>query len=394
MRFQIASISKTFTAAIIFQLEEEGKLSLDDSISRWIPSHPNIDSTTTIRQLLGHTSGIYDYMNDDTNGAVIFYTYLVDPEKTWTPEEVLASYVGTPNFKPGKGVRYSNTNYLLLGLIIEKITGNSVADEIHTRLLSKLDLQNTYVGWSDTVKGEMMHGWSIGFDSQDPTNQADISSIPSTAILSAAWTAGGLVSTAGDLAQWANALYSGQVINRTSLDKMLTFRTGSDGLAYGLGAFRFPYYSQPLYGHTGGLLGYSSWIFSAPDDSLSVSILVNSYTVADNGMNNIGIAVLNELYRTSGTNSVPLESGALAGVIAPNTVAEHATVSYSVPARSRVVVEITDALGRHVKTITDEVQDIGRYSTPLDMSESASGAYFCVMHVGTITQTLPVQVVR
>jgi D-alanyl-D-alanine carboxypeptidase len=313
----------------------------------------------------------------------------------WTPQEILENFVGPANFKPGKGVRYSNTNYLLLGLIIESITGNSVADEFSRRLLSKLDLRETWSCWSDTVDGDMLHGWSIGFDDTDPMKQTDISSIPSTAILSAAWTAGGMVSTASDLARWADALYSGRVISSSSLEDMFTFRTGSDGGVYGLGAFRYPYGSQRLYGHTGGLLGYSSWIFSAPDDSLSVSVLVNSFhSTIDNGLNRFALAILDELYRPAPTNSVAQDAGAIITRIVPNPVIDRATVEYSVPSRSRVAVEVVDAVGRTIATVKDEMQEMGHHAATIDLDGVAAGAYFCVVRVGGDVKVMPVQVME
>jgi D-alanyl-D-alanine carboxypeptidase len=397
MRFQIASITKTFTAAAIFQLAEEGRLALDDTITKWLAKHPNIDTTTTVRQLLNHTSGIYDYLNDDPNAEVLATAYLIDPNKVWTPEEILENHVRTPNFKPGRGVRYSNTNYILLGLIIEAITGNSVGDEIHTRFLSRLDLHDTYIGWADTVQGDYMHGWSTNLDWQNPHKQMDVATIPFTAILSSAWTAGGMVSTAGDLVRWTDALYSSKVISAGSLETMLTFRRGSDGLDYGLGAFRYPYYSQMLYGHTGGLLGYNSWMFSAPDDTVSVAILVNSlHDSLDNGMNGFALAILDELYRAS-ANSVDISetrNTVIAGTLAPNPFSDHAQISYTVPARGRVVIEVIDGLGRSVLSVVDDIQEMGRYSLPLNLGAANAGAYFCSIRVGDNVQVVPVQVVR
>jgi D-alanyl-D-alanine carboxypeptidase len=394
MRFQIASITKTFTAATIFQLAEEGRLSLDDTITKWLPKHTNIDTTITVRQLLNHTSGIYDYLNDDPNGELLADAYLGNPNRVWTPQEILDNYLGTPNFKPGKSVRYSNTNYLLLGLIIEAVTGNSVGDEIHIRFLSRLDLHDTYIGWADTVHGEYMHGWSTYLDWQNPNKQIDVATIPFTAILSSAWSAGGMVSTAGDLARWADALYSGKVVSEASLKTMKSFRRDAKGSDIGLGMLRFPYYSQIFYGHDGRLLGYQSLMASAPDDTLSVAILVNSLNDSlDIGLNNSMLAILDEVYRTT-TNSVVMDATVVATAVTPNPFSDHAAVSYSVPARSHVMIEVVDGLGRRVLPVIDDVQEMGRYSLPLQLGSVDAGAYFCSIRVGNNVQVVPVQVMR
>jgi D-alanyl-D-alanine carboxypeptidase len=379
MRFQIGSISKTFTAAVILQLMEEGKLALDDSIGRWITPHANINGAATVRQLLNHSSGIFDYLNDDTTQAVLIDAYFDNPNRLWTPEEILG-YVKAPNFKPGKNTRYSNTNYVLLGMIIEQITGHSVGHEIHSRILDPLNLTNTYIPWEDTVAGEFAHGWSIGFTQ---TGQIDISPIPNAGALSAAWTAGGMVSTADDLARWAKALYNGNILKKSTLDTMLKTKTTAALGDIGLGVFKWNYYSKAMYGHTGGILGYESWMFSIPRDSISVGILINSFDPSLNiGSNDIAVALLGEVYRTVSSAARP---DAVAGTLSlegcyPNPAREETTIRYSVASAAAVRLEILDAMGNRVATAVDGMIEAGSHIATVNLRGFPSGTYFYALN--------------
>jgi CubicO group peptidase (beta-lactamase class C family) len=140
MRFSIASMTKTFTAALIMQLAEEGKLNLDDPISRWVDNYPNITNTITIRQLLTHTSGIYDFTDNPGYLTLITKT----PEKQVTLSEVLA-LVGAPRFPPGRNWEYSSTGFTLLGMVAEAITRQPVHLEFRRRFLEPLQLRGTYL---------------------------------------------------------------------------------------------------------------------------------------------------------------------------------------------------------------------------------------------------------
>ncbi|MEP7220453.1 MAG: serine hydrolase [Bacteroidota bacterium] len=396
MRFQIGSISKTFIAATIFQLVEEGKLSLSDSLHAWLPSYTNIDSTITIRQLLGHTSGVFDFLNDDRTGDLISDAYLFHPDKFWTPEEILSQHIGTPNFKPGKGTRYSNTGYTLLGSIIESVTGHPVGQEIRNRFLTPLNLSGTYPGWeSDQATGKLVDGWSTGFNA-DTMKQADVSSIPTTAALSMAWTAGGMVSTAGDIARWADALYrNGGVLKDSSLKTMLTFRSTSDG-DMGLGAFRYQYYSKIAYGHTGGILGYSSWVLSIPKDSVTVSVLINSFhPYIDDGAQAFMTALLAEVYKpVSGTDAGTARAATMELHNTPNPFRGGTAISFSIPAREHVTLEIFNALGRNVAMPVNDDLEAGAHSVTADLSGLPGGTYFSVLRAGGKREVRAMQLER
>lgn len=382
MRFEVGSISKTFIVAGILQLVDEGKVRLDDTVGKWIDPHDNIDGAITVRQLLTHSSGIFDYFNDDPTFELIIDAYFMNPTKIWTPEEILP-YVDAPNFVKGTKTRYSNTNFLLLGMIIERATGKSLAEELRRRFFTPLGLTSTYCGWEEELEGELAHGWSTGFDASDTMKQTDISSISTNAPLSIAGAAGGIVSTASDLSRWSEALYGGKVLSAEMTKAMLTFKNTTEG-ELGLGIFRYRYYNKLLYGHTGGIFGYSSWTFSIPRDSVSMTVLINSFhTHLDDGMRGISEALLNELYKPvssvagqDASTSLALEQNH------PNPSSGATTIRYTIPARGHVTLEVFDAIGTRVATPVDATLEAGTHTAMVQLDGLPAGTYFYALRCG------------
>ncbi len=148
MRFGIGSNTKLFIAVALAKLQEQGILSLDDHLSKWLPKYNNIDTSISIRQLLSHQSGVFNY-TDHSN----FWAHVAaDKEKFWTPQEVLF-YVLQPYFKPGTGWQYSNTNYILAGMIIEAATSKTWVQMLHEIIFDPLDMDSTFVGAYETPNG-------------------------------------------------------------------------------------------------------------------------------------------------------------------------------------------------------------------------------------------------
>lgn len=342
LAFEIGSNTKTFVAALILKLQEEGKLSIKDSLKKWLPTYPNIDSTITIKQLLEHSSGIYDYLNDDPSNVIINQAYAYDPEHVWTPEEILTSHVGAPNFKPGKSYRYSNTNFLLLGMIAAKATGMTAAQAIHHYFLDPLAIGHVVPAWEDSVHDVVAHQWfPIG---QYPSE--DFSDIPKTAQLTSAHTAGGIIATVADLAKWSNTFYTGQLLSANSMKQMETWHTWSNGMVYGLGAMKLPYYTHSFVGHGGHLLGFSSDMATNPTDSVTFVIYTN-YDVldSDKSLNDYALAVLDAVYAPAASVSVGTERSVTVSAW-PNPTSSLVMFSSTSPAALHYV--LTDDLGRQV----------------------------------------------
>jgi D-alanyl-D-alanine carboxypeptidase len=268
--FGIASITKPFIAALTLALADQGLLDLHDPLSRWLPEFPNVDSRITVRQLLNHTSGVYNY---EFNSALVGSVF-GNPHKSWTPEELL-SFVRAPSFPPGTGWEYSNTNYLLLGMIVRKAANSEVSAELRRRSLAPLGLSDTFLLSEEPASRELAHSWS-DYD-QDGQFQ-DISAIK-TSLFSAAWTAGGLVSTAEDVVTWTESLFEGRILSENQLRKMLDFHpvdpAASGITGYGLGIQKVELNGHVFWGHGGNMPGWNSLMLYEPRLRLSIAILFN-----------------------------------------------------------------------------------------------------------------------
>ena len=270
MFFGIASITKNYIGALTLDLIEAGVLTLEDSLSRWLPSMTNIDPMITLRQLLNHTSGLANY----TDNPAIFDFLFADPGRTWTPEEVLA-LVDAPSAGPGTAWSYSNTNFILLGMVIEEATKTTVSINFRERLFRPFGLNQTFLELEENIPGPRATPWA---DLNNDGVLEDISSHPREALYSGAWTAGGLVATADNVAQWTKALFEGEILSQTMLNHMLTFVTPVSHPAaegYGLGTMRFPSNDFTRYGHTGDIFGYASIMMYVPEREISIAILAN-----------------------------------------------------------------------------------------------------------------------
>ena len=269
MRFSIGSVTKTFTTALIMQLAEEGKLTLDDPLSRWLPDYPNITNTVTIRQLLSHTSGIYSFTDNP-----IYWPMVSETNKVYTPQDTLG-LVEASYFLPGQGYYYSNTDFILLGLIAEAVGRDSAANQIRSRFLRRLQLPTMYLEGSEPASGDRAHGFSINYTG----TPQDITTYPLwTVEYSVAWTAGAMTGTAYDVARWIRALYSGSVLTETSLTEMTTW-TSLSGSTYGLGTERFSSSKGDFWGHLGDITGYLSMAGHSPTAQVTVIVLVNQDNV-------------------------------------------------------------------------------------------------------------------
>ena len=256
--FAIASVTKTFTSALILRYVDDGLLRLDQPLSRWLPDWPDADRIT-IRMLLNHTSGIPDFFRNPKFERALNKA----KKREWSREDVLAGYVRPGNvFEPGTGWSYSNTNYVLLGMVAEKIGGAPWEDLVHRELIDPLGLTSTYVQAVDAppadpaVAYNLIYGEAGRVTPVARTDGTDV--IPFTSVVTAAGAAGAMASNTEDLARWARALYGGHLLSAATRKQLLTFvRAYAYGLgtSYGLGASRVRFDGRPAYGHTGALAG-------------------------------------------------------------------------------------------------------------------------------------------
>ncbi|MGW7520772.1 serine hydrolase domain-containing protein [Streptomyces sp. NPDC054796] len=274
-RFRIASTTKTFVATVVLQLVGEDRLSLDDTVEHWLPGvvsgNGNDGSAVTVRQLLQHTSGLHDYAADlpqFTSKA----GYLADRYTTWPPERLVATALRhAPDFAPGAGWSYSNTNYLLAGMIIEKITGHSWNQEVTSRIIRPLGLHDTLAPTTNPrMPGRHLHGFSA-FDEAGPA--IDVTALNP----SAGGAAGAMISTTADLSRFYRALLGGRLLPPAQLAAMKTTVRAPEldpawaGVRYGLGLMEVPLScGGTYYGHGGDVPGYTTRNGVSPDGRRAV----------------------------------------------------------------------------------------------------------------------------
>jgi D-alanyl-D-alanine carboxypeptidase len=263
---RVGSVSKTYVSAMILSLVADGSLGLDDTLDSWQPDVPGAD-VITVRQLLDHTSGVFNYTDDED----FFAGILADPTRVYSPAELVAvATAHPPYFAPGDDWYYSNTNYILLGIIIEAVTGEPIASAIRNRLLVPQSLDHTFLDGDEPVQGVMAHGFDRNGDD-----------VTFALHPSAAWAAGAVTATASDLADWAMTLYGGDVVSPELRDDMLDLVDVSKfipGASYGLGvmAFDASVVGTPLIGHGGAIPGFLSEMYYLPDYDSVIVTIVNS----------------------------------------------------------------------------------------------------------------------
>ena len=275
MLFAIGSVTKNFVAALTLSLAEDGILSLEDPISDWLPPYPYIDGNITIRQLLNHTSGLYMFWDNQQ----IWDDLIANRTKTFTPEEVLG-YLKEPYFPPGEGWRYSNTNYLLLAMIINTAAGSNLSTELKNRLFQPLGFTEFYLSQEESIPAHQAH---IYGDNWDGGPVRDVTFLPRTSHESITYGSAGIFTTSENLARWSHALFNGEILQGQSMEEMLSFVTFtpvSNMKAYGLGVQEFTNkisYGEYAIGHAGGNIGTTTYMLYLPDHNVSIVVMINAF---------------------------------------------------------------------------------------------------------------------
>jgi D-alanyl-D-alanine carboxypeptidase len=266
-RFRIASVTKTFVATVILQLAAERRLTLDDPVDRWLPGAVPGGASITIRELLNHTSGLFDYDEDQAwvNARIS------DPGREWTPRKLIAIATSHPPlFPPGQGWSYSNTNYVLLGLVIEAATHKRLAEELQIRIFRPLRLRSTSYPTGNAIRGRFAHGYLVG---RPPLPFPAGTLIDVSTLLSpSAWGAGQIVSNGDDLTRFLAALMKGRLLPAAQLKAMTTEVAPHH---YGLGLRIAPTRCGEAFGHDGDVPGYRNILWATVNGRRVVSIMVN-----------------------------------------------------------------------------------------------------------------------
>jgi D-alanyl-D-alanine carboxypeptidase len=316
--FRIASNTKTMTAAVIMQLAQEGKLSLADPVSKYVPGVPN-GGNITIAELLEMRSGLYNY----TNAPEVSASIDRDPTRFWSPAEVLAiAFARPPNFPPGTAYEYNNTNYALLGLIAEKVGRKPLAQAMQDRLFGPLRMQHTVLPAAavNTIPDPYSHGYLYGSSSValvgSPPYSPKVQAAARAGTLlphdytglnhSFVTAAGAVISTANDLATWIQALVAGRVLNAAYQRRWLDSLQPEDpskpkGQRYGYGISQMSWGPNTVYFHGGETPGYNSFMGYDPNSQMTLVVWTNLTVSLDEKptANALMLKVLDQIYKVS-----------------------------------------------------------------------------------------------
>jgi D-alanyl-D-alanine carboxypeptidase len=264
-RFRAGSITKTFVSTVVLQLAAADRLSLDDTVEHWLPGILPYGDRVTVRQLLNMTSGVPDYQpgveRDVLRG---------NAAPSYTPRGLVGRIARqAPAFAPGARFAYSSTNTILAGLVVERVTGRALGDELRSRILAPLHLRDTTFPLDTTaIAGAHASGYGLVGG-----RLRDLTALNATS----AWAAGALVSTASDIAHFWRALLGGRLLPPAQLAAMKTTVRIGDGFpaTYGLGIMRFTTACGPLWGNGGDIPGYSNESYNSEDGTRQAAVVVN-----------------------------------------------------------------------------------------------------------------------
>ena len=300
-RFRIASISKVFTAVVMLQLAEEGRIDLDAPMSTWLPGLVPLGDQITVRRLLQHQTGLHDYLEDPNFRERAYQA----PERVWAPRELVSYAASIPlAFQPGApgAWDYSSTNYVTLGMLVEQVTGRTLAQEMRQRIFEPLQLEGTFFAPDEPVVGTLARGYG---------GNRDLTGVQ----MSFGFATANVVSTAADVQRFIRALIGGELMQPETLEAMFTFVNGHGQynmptLEYGLGLMRNQLPVGPaangqarapeastVVGHTGGFAGFRSVVWSAPESGITLSVGMNQ---SDTDPNIVATQVWDAILRSQG----------------------------------------------------------------------------------------------
>ncbi len=292
MLFGIGDNTETYIAALMLKMQENQLLDLDDSIGKWIHNVTNVNGKITIRQMLQHSSGLFNYTDFD-----FFYHNYYTPNRIYTKEDMLPN-IDAPYFSPGTGWKYSKTNYLLAGMIVEKVLNKPVQAALRDLILLPNGLTQTIYHPQETSTLTIPHNWSYGYF-WEPF-QRDLFSDPAwsnNAHFSIAGPAGAMMQTAEDNVKFWNRLLSGQVISKASLDEMLSFRTLPANAGYGLGLYRYKntMNGRSFYTRGGTIIGFISENMVDTTSGICISVLTNQDSISNQIIRNSLVGALHKV---------------------------------------------------------------------------------------------------
>jgi D-alanyl-D-alanine carboxypeptidase len=336
LNYRAGSVTKPFVATVVLQLVAEGRLSLSDTVARWLPGILPYGNQVTIRQLLNHTSGVPE---NSLEPLVVLYTFPDGRSRAWTPQELVALIADQPpNFPPGTAFSYSNTDYVLAGMIVEAATGRTLGQELTRRIIRPLRLRDTFfpVNRPD-IPGPNPRGYSL------PLGQEDGSLLDFTVYNpSLAWGAGNLISDLGDLTRFFRALLGGRLLPAKLLAEMTTpVDTGTPGFGYGLGLAVLQTPSGRLIGHDGAIPGFLNNVWNTQNGRRQVGVMISEFFAPP--------AVIEAFIRVIEQLSARLLEAAPAGGAATSAPPPAAVPAATPPATAQALDQVRAALAARTR---------------------------------------------
>jgi D-alanyl-D-alanine carboxypeptidase len=366
MYFPIGSNTKTFTAAIILKLQEQGKLSIDDTIGTWI-QHPNVDGQITIKQLLHHQSGLYDFSDDPAFSTA----FNADYKRVWQPEELL-QYIGAPVNVAGSPWDYCNTNYLLLGLIIKQVTGQPLEKSYRDLIFTPQSLSNTYYCPQEPIPANVPHGWFFGngfFGDMQVEVDYEL-----TAALSSSCSAGAIMSTAEDNVMFWHKMMTGSIINSSSLTQFKETVDIGGGDGYGLGVFNYHGVNgRSVYQHGGTHYGYINENLWDETNGVCITVLSNQDSLKNAFLFTRVVMALHKITTKMPPTDVAEVNNSASISVYPNPASNF--VKLDMGAISEGQYELVDISGRVL-----QVGSLQANSNTIDISTQATGIYILRVH--------------
>ncbi len=376
--FSQASVTKMFTSAMILQLVDQGELSLDDPIGQYLPVLPHVNSAIKIRSLLNHRSGIHDFIAG--NNAVA-QSWFSAPLVVWDPEDAITTFIQAPNFSENAAFSYSNTNYVLLGMIIENVTGDSFEEALHSRFLEPYGLTRTFFPPQDIVPGPLATGWT-SFTTPNVYN-TDAAPIYNPSSLSMIFTAGAMFSLPADVSRFTRLLYSGEILSDSMLNVLKTctnvnFGDGCNG--YGHGSMRYNFFGKTYFGHAGDFSGVTQLSIHQAEDEITLTLSINRNNAPRNPITAALLKVVRDNPLT--TNAPEVSPIAENLVVWPNPSTGPARIRGTLLKGGYGMLEITDIAGRILTAQNLGNLPPGDFEYPIETAGLSPGIYSCRLHFG------------
>ena len=369
--FATGSSTKTVVSVCILQLVDEGQLELDDSLHHWLPDFQHIDHNITIRQLLQHTSGIYDVLQN----AAFQPSMLQNINLLWELEDVINTFIQPPAFQPGTSWGYSNTNFLLLGMIIETVTGQSFHDEVKERFFTPLGLESFINIAYDPLPADVAHLW-LDLNGDGTLDDAHNFITGWKSMFSAVGPAGGYFAQTQDLARWMRLAMSGSLCSPESWAEATTTVPSqfSGNTQYGLGLMKRTFNGLTGYGH-GGDLSYSTNAWYFPEKDISIAVQANDASINSWQLINTIRALLNVYVECEAVLSTAEK--AVQNQIQLSYLPAQNTLQVQLPsATTELHLQLVNLNGQVLQTTIYRKLSAGLHHLPLDgLNNQAKGIY-------------------